>query len=137
MTVNTFQLQEEDKLAALAYVKANQPCKAMDVAAAIGRSKNATRELLERDRRFRVETLDNGYKLFYVTGVTGQYDIVFGTGETAGAFRHRGPGSVTQQYALPEDFTFSLFAIQPSLIREVEDERAYMLQSPRLYGDSL
>jgi len=130
-------IPEEDKLAAVEYVRENQPCKAMDVAAAIGRSKNATRELLEKDRRFRVEVMDNGYKLFYVTGVTGQYDIVFGTGETAGAFRHRVAGSSTEQYALPEDFTFSLFAIHPSLIREVEDERAYMLQSPRLYGDSL
>ena len=60
----SYFITEADILKAVEYVRANQPCKSNDVAAHIGRTKNSTRQMLNRDSRFKAEILDNSNVLY-------------------------------------------------------------------------
>ena len=127
----SYFITEADILMALEYVKANQPCKSNDVAAHIGRTKNSTRQMLNRDSRFKAEILDNSNVLYWPAPEYGPYDIPL----PCGIIHHHGAGSSKGKAHQPLINELCLFALQPWLVRRVEDERFNIgLQSPRLYA---
>lgn len=135
MPKKSYFITEADILKAVEYVKANQPCKSNDVAAHIHRTKNSTRQMLNRDSRFKAEILDNSNVLYWPAPEYGPYDIPMGGGhEERGAIHHKGAGASKGKAHQPVIDELCLFALQPWLVRRVEDERFHRLQSPRLYA---
>lgn len=113
------------------YIRANQPCRAYEIADHIDRSHNAVQMLMSRDDRFTHQLLDNGNKLYSLAPEIGPYDLPL----PCGIIHHHRAGSSKGKAHQPIINELCLFALQPWLVRRQEDERFNIgLQSPRLYA---
>ena len=125
----SYFITETEILKAIEYVRDNQPFKSNDIAAHIHRTKHSTRQMLNRDSRFKAELLDNSNILFWLAPEYGPYDIPL----PCGIIHHHGAGASRGKAHQPSINELCLFALQPWLVRRVEDERFNIgLQSPRL-----